>query len=109
MRDVVLYYILNTYFEFFSSILSIYNDFKKLYKYYKIKFNIIFDQITIVGLNILKTESILFNSSMIDQYSISDITDNWLTSDDSALDSQLTTGGFKVFLSNRSTSHRGGG
>ena len=38
--------------------------------------------------------------------SIYDITETWLTNDDSALASQLTPGGFKVLLANMFTSHR---
>ena len=41
-------------------------------------------------------------------YYISAITDTWLTNDDSAIASQLTPDGFKVLLTNWSTSHRGG-
>ena len=44
----------------------------------------------------------LITQLMIDyNCSISVITDNWLTIGDSALDSQLTTGGFKVLLANK--------
>ena len=42
-------------------------------------------------------------------FSISAINDTWLTTNDSALYSQLTPDGFKVLFANKYTSHRGGG
>ena len=51
----------------------------------------------------------MITQSIIDSNcSISALTDTWLTNDDSALASQLTPNGFKVLLTNRSTSRRDG-
>ena len=52
----------------------------------------------------------LITQLMIDyNCSISAITETWLTIDDSTLASQLMSGGFKVLLANKYTSHHRGG